>query len=457
MTTFVQPFGIPGLTPSLCRPRVSKGPCFPGQDRVCTRERMRAGAEEARPTVPVVVQRARVAAARAIDPRRPTRQRGSGEQQRQQQSFESYDSTTAPLPVGRTSVGLLISVVVMGAALGTAGFFGLKRFRKQRELLLAEYAEELVEALQFVERRSEDLPDEEKLEKEIAEVTRLYRAKAPLWGQKRRMYSSFLYTLIRNVKLTVGCIFAARIVQRALGVTEKVAAETMNALAEERLASAPTLLGKLLLLSDRLDVDKKSLRIRDKFTFSAEVVNNLQQNLRESCYRDILEERIQRMREARGEAPLTIADLAGPMQDEELERFRRRLARATLDTELAKSLLNSETIPRGYEILGFQEAEARSILEAFIADKERGIEDAGRDVEARERALMSRMREAARESDKGASSSATKPSGHRFECQRCGYALYPAAGREWKFYGDNFACPQCGAPKSEFRDTSENS
>jgi rubredoxin len=404
----------------------------------------------------VVVQRVQVAAAPAIDPRRPARQRKSSEQHRQQQNYQGYESTTPPRPVGRTSVGFIISFVVLGAALGTAGFFGVQRFRKQRELLLAEYGEEMVEAIQFVERRSEDTPDEERLMKELTEVTRVYKAKAPLWGQKRRMYASFLYALVRNVKLTVGSILAVRVAQQVLGVSQKTTVEVMNALAQERLASAPTLLSKLLLLSERLNLDAKNLRIRDKFSFSAEVVNSLQQNLRESCYRDVLEGRIQRMREARGETPLTAADLAGPMQDEELERFRRRRARAALDAELAESLLKSDFIPQGYEILGFKESEARGILQAFLSDKEQAVEEACRDIEARERTLMTRMRETANESSEETSSKAGKPSGHRFECQRCGYTLFPAAGREWKFYGDNFTCPQCGAPKSEFRDASEN-
>lgn len=37
-----------------------------------------------------------------------------------------------------------------------------------------------------------------------------------------------------------------------------------------------------------------------------------------------------------------------------------------------------------------------------------------------------------------------------FECGKCGFTLFIAAGRESKFYGSTFKCPECGAAKSEF-------
>ena len=36
------------------------------------------------------------------------------------------------------------------------------------------------------------------------------------------------------------------------------------------------------------------------------------------------------------------------------------------------------------------------------------------------------------------------------ECDECGYTLFIAAGREGKFFGNNYKCPTCGAPKSKF-------
>lgn len=37
-----------------------------------------------------------------------------------------------------------------------------------------------------------------------------------------------------------------------------------------------------------------------------------------------------------------------------------------------------------------------------------------------------------------------------YECSQCGYTLFVAKGRESKFFGEGFKCPECGAPKSKF-------
>ncbi|KAL7569085.1 hypothetical protein ACA910_016923 [Epithemia clementina (nom. ined.)] len=37
-----------------------------------------------------------------------------------------------------------------------------------------------------------------------------------------------------------------------------------------------------------------------------------------------------------------------------------------------------------------------------------------------------------------------------YECSQCGFTLFVAKGRESKFYGNDFKCPECGAPKDKF-------
>ncbi|KAF6004446.1 hypothetical protein F1559_002394 [Cyanidiococcus yangmingshanensis] len=44
---------------------------------------------------------------------------------------------------------------------------------------------------------------------------------------------------------------------------------------------------------------------------------------------------------------------------------------------------------------------------------------------------------------------------HVYRCGQCGYTLYPARGRELKFFPKTFKCPQCSAPKSEFWDLND--
>lgn len=43
-----------------------------------------------------------------------------------------------------------------------------------------------------------------------------------------------------------------------------------------------------------------------------------------------------------------------------------------------------------------------------------------------------------------------------YECGNCGFTLFVAEGRESKFFGSGFKCPECGAPKSDFKGRDED-
>merc|ERR1711935_296132 len=44
-----------------------------------------------------------------------------------------------------------------------------------------------------------------------------------------------------------------------------------------------------------------------------------------------------------------------------------------------------------------------------------------------------------------------KPTSNVMGCQDCGYTLFIAKGRESKFFGEGFTCPECGSPKDRFQ------
>lgn len=46
---------------------------------------------------------------------------------------------------------------------------------------------------------------------------------------------------------------------------------------------------------------------------------------------------------------------------------------------------------------------------------------------------------------------------HEFCCENCGYTMFPARGREGKFFPDDFKCPSCEAPKESFFDMTDMS
>ncbi len=42
-----------------------------------------------------------------------------------------------------------------------------------------------------------------------------------------------------------------------------------------------------------------------------------------------------------------------------------------------------------------------------------------------------------------------------FQCSSCGFTIFPARGREGKFFPDSFRCPNCGARKEAFFDMND--
>jgi rubredoxin len=41
---------------------------------------------------------------------------------------------------------------------------------------------------------------------------------------------------------------------------------------------------------------------------------------------------------------------------------------------------------------------------------------------------------------------------HEFQCEKCGFTIFPARGREGKFFPDDYKCQMCAAPKESFFD-----
>lgn len=150
--------------------------------------------------------------------------------------------------------------------------------------------------------------------------------------------------------------------------------------------------------------------------------------------------------------------------------FREAVDRSGQDPILA-------TLPPDYEALRLSESEAKSMLETYrreVTEERRRAE-----VEAEELAEEERLRQELLAKVKAEEAAAPPPpqapaspdvtpldltsgtptadtdssgaEGQGMECSNCGYTIYPAAGREWKFFGEDFVCPQCGAPKSKFR------
>merc|ERR1719198_1721260 len=152
--------------------------------------------------------------------------------------------------------------------------------------------------------------------------------------------------------------------------------------------------------------------------------------------------------------------------------------------ELCEGLPAGAAPPAGYDVLGMSQAQATQMLQEVIDEKaaKAAAIEAEKAAEAAEAAAAAALREKVAAETKAApppvvveedlgdifgSKDATddetddenedpvkdtiyddldrSDGTHEFECSDCGYIIFPAAGREGKFFGDDFCCPNCGA------------
>lgn len=125
---------------------------------------------------------------------------------------------------------------------------------------------------------------------------------------------------------------------------------------------------------------------------------------------------------------------------------------------------NQSKLTVGWEVLGLDKETATRIWElekkeGFVSDREtmyKGqsikYDKKGRalDRETGEIADPEEAEKAKDDDDDDDDSAGGSPTGNAFECGECGYTLFVAQGREFKFFGDNFKCPECGAAKDKF-------
>jgi len=118
----------------------------------------------------------------------------------------------------------------------------------------------------------------------------------------------------------------------------------------------------------------------------------------------------------------------------------------------------------GWEVLGLDKDTAQRIFDevsgtGFKSKREeiyggtrQKFDDKGRKVDDDGKIIDEDERKKAEEEKK--SGGGGGGAGSVYECGECGFTLFPAAGREFKFFPDDFKCPECGAPKDKFKDAS---
>jgi rubrerythrin len=147
------------------------------------------------------------------------------------------------------------------------------------------------------------------------------------------------------------------------------------------------------------------------------------------------------------EAAFKLQELQSALGEAALVRFHKSASpNLSFRSEKGRKLLFDEAFT-----LGISEERAIVVIESSIAADARS-EAADAEILAAESAKVAMARDQIKaDIAKGAASPSN--SGMVAECTKCKYTLFVAPGREGKFFGPNFVCPECGAPKDDFKVT----
>jgi hypothetical protein len=203
------------------------------------------------------------------------------------------------------------------------------------------------------------------------------------------MYASYLRNLVTEKPVGPPAIEDAVFVKSLLRISDTKAATIINKLGAD-LKSSPSLLGKLYFIAQRcLSPDVvSSLSLVPLFPYGEGVVVELQRNMVERCFRDL----VGRVLDDDEDAPIPL-EAAGILR---------------LAADEAKELFDGVVVARARE---------REDQAAVLAAAE--SEDSSKPV-------ISDLDYPAR------SGEPVKAAVHAYQCTQCGYTMFPAAGREFK-------------------------
>jgi len=151
---------------------------------------------------------------------------------------------------------------------------------------------------------------------------------------------------------------------------------------------------------------------------------------------------------------------AGSISGEEIvERSQVAMGEAAYRSAVATAGKEQETLTIGWEVLGLDNDKATAIFnevkkEGFMTGREAKYGQASQQFDSKGRKIdkagdLKNPEEATEGDDED--DEEDSPTGNVFECGECGYTLFIAKGRDFKFFSDTFECPECGAKKDKFK------
>lgn len=136
------------------------------------------------------------------------------------------------------------------------------------------------------------------------------------------------------------------------------------------------------------------------------------------------------------------------------------MAEAAYRTTVLAGGKSQKSLTTGWEVLGLDKDTATRIFEdessdGFLSDREKMYGGQARKYDAKGRPVDRDGKLEDPEDQKKAEEEGEEeeemPTSNVMECSECGYTLFIAKGREFKFFGEDFKCPECGADKKSFK------
>jgi rubredoxin len=304
--------------------------------------------------------------------------------------------------------------LTLAAAVFATGWQSKKVYKERQEGLLDEYGATMVAYLGE--------------EREMASTLKLFRGQLGPGSHSVPMFVAFIKQMAVERPADIKTILDLK---RAVGLMQMTPSALIEALplAMDGLQSQPSMLGKLVFVAERaVPAAAQAAQLRSKFpTWSPETVSTLQRAMLENLYREMCEEVDADSAENLAILGLTEGEASRLREDVEEKKAAAAAAQAAVE----------------------EEARARDDLQAAVKKAAEYKPRIGRNQGAP--AAQDAEEEDAEEKDEDAPADRGEGT-HEYECTKCGYIMFPAAGREFKFYGDDFSCPTCGADKNAFVD-----
>jgi len=144
----------------------------------------------------------------------------------------------------------------------------------------------------------------------------------------------------------------------------------------------------------------------------------------------------------------------GSIAETMVETSQQAMAENAYKTAVVKNGKQQTTLTVGWEVLGLDKETATRIFEeeakeGFISDREKLY--GGQSQKYDEKGNKVDRDGNLEDPDNAIGADEPEmPTSNVMECMDCSYTLFIAKGREQKFFGDNFKCPECGAGKDRF-------